>query len=393
MEKILRIGIDVDNGDLVDGIPPTSKIIRAASRVMEENNQVNLVLSGDKQRIEEAFNGRVPESVSILPSAEYCHSNREIKQAIKGSSLNNLVRETKAEKIGGFFTIGDTSKVGIEGMRLGRHKKVEKPVLVTPIPSFPIGSFLLGDVGATSSNQNVDIFADIENPETFDEEHLKNRKPYLIAIDELSRDLYCQGIMLSVFAQQNGIKVPRLGIVTVGEENHKGSDTVLRTDYLFKQQAGKLENFIEYIGKIEPKDALLERRVDVAISDGHTGNLLLKLSEAIVNLIKGVCIDAKKELSWIEKALCLPAGAILKNKLWEIRATFDPDYYNSAILLGYSGIIGKGHGNSSEDAIYYGIKRTLDCISQGVSPKLDKALETYMPEKPKYKIPRYKSDK
>ena len=156
MEKMLRIGIDVDNGDLVNNIPPTSKIIRAASRVIAKNSQIHLVLSGNEQRIIEAFNGQVPSSVSILPSTAYCPPEREITHSVKGSSLNNIVREikenreTEEENIGGFFTIGDTSKVSIEGMRLGRHEKVEKPVLVTPIPSFPNGSFLLGDVGATS---------------------------------------------------------------------------------------------------------------------------------------------------------------------------------------------------------------------------------------------------
>ena len=394
MEKKLRIGIDVDNGDLVDGIPPTQKILRAVSRVLKENDNVHFVLSGNEQRIMESFR-KVPNSVSIIPSDVYCPPEQKIKKPVEGSSLNNLVKKTKEkgeENIGGFFTIGDTRKVGIEGARLGRHSRVEKPCLVTPIPSFPSGRFFLGDVGATSLNQNVDILADIENPETFDQFHLNNRKPYLIAIDEFSRELYCNGIMLAVFSQQNGLKMPRLGIVTVGGENHKGSDIILRTDYLFKQQQGKLENFIEYIGKIEPKDALLEDRVDIAVSDGHTGNLMLKLSEAIVNLIKGVYQDTKNKLNKIEKALCLPTGLILKKDMRRIRETYDPDYYNAAILIGYSGIIGKGHGNSNEDAVYYGIRRITDCVSQGISPKLDEALESYMPKPSRYTIPRYKSD-
>jgi len=393
MEKTLRIGIDVDNGDFVDGVPPTKKIIRAVSRVLKEDNQIHLVLSGNAETITKAFYGQVPSSVSILPSKMHYLPGAEIKHPVKGTSLNILVNETRAGNLGGFFTIGDTSKVGIEGIHLGRHKKVEKPALITPIPCFPSGSFLIGDVGATSSNQNVDVYADIEDPRTFDEEHLNNRKPHLVAIDEFSRELYCQGIMMAVFANQNVAKTPRLGMITIGEEDHKGSDTILRTDYLFRQQQKNLKGFIEYIGKIEPKDALLKGKVDVAITDGHTGNLLLKLSEAIISLIKGVCKETKEKLSFLEKALCLPAGAILKGKLRKVKETYDPDYYNGAILLGYLGIIGKGHGDSCEDAVHHGIIRTAGCISKGVSSKLDEALEEHMPRKPKYTIPKYKSDK
>jgi len=248
-------------------------------------------------------------------------------------------------------------------------------------------------VGATSSNQNVDIYADIEDPATFDEEHLRNRKPHLVALDESARGLYCQGIMLAVFAQQNGIIKPRVGLLTIGKENHKGSDTILRTDYLFRKQTENLENFLEYVGKIEPKDALLERRVDIVVTEGHTGNLLLKLAEAIIKALKGIYKDTEKNLSTIKKMLCLPAGVMLRKDIQNLRGNYDPDFYNAGILLGYLGLVGKGHGDSCEDAIYYGMKRTAECISRGVSCKLDEALEAHMPKKPRYSAPVYATDK
>lgn len=364
-----NIGIDADNGDLVKDknhqVPPTKKICSAVSRVLKENGNIHLVLSGNKERILNSFQGQIPQSISILPSLEYCLPEQEIERPVSGSSLNNLVRETKSGNLSGFFTIGDTSKVGIEAGRLGRLKSVEKPVLITPVPLYPEGSFFFADVGATSLNQNN-----------------KPDKLYKTGIEEFAREIYCQGIVTAVYAKEKGVSVPRIGLVTIGQEEHKGSDWILATHELFKSQSQNFQGFADYIGKIEPKHAIKEHLVDIALADGHSGNLLLKLTEGIIGLVKDITRDVKENLSTLDKLACLPGVIVLRRnkRIRKVIENFNPDIYNAALVLGYKGTISKGHGDSSENAVYYGIKRAIDSSKLNLNKKIEQALEKYMPK-------------
>jgi phosphate acyltransferase len=366
----ISIGIDVDNGDLIRKsncqVPPTKKICSAVSRVLKENGNIHLVLSGNKERILNSFHGQIPQSVSILPSLEYCLPEQKIERPISGSSLNNLTRETKSGNLDGFFTIGDTSKVGIEAIRLGRLKRVEKPVLITPVPLYPQGFFLFSDIGATSLNQN-------NNP----------GKLYKTGIEEFAREIYCQGIITTVYAKEKGIPIPRIGLVTIGQEEHKGSDWILAAHELFRQESENLYGFLDYLGKIEPKHAVRKNLVDIALADGHSGNLLLKLAEGVIGLVKDITKDIKENLSALDKLICLPGAIVLRRnkRIKKVIENFNPDLYNAALVLGYKGIISKGHGDSSENAIYYGIKRAIESSVLNLDEKIEQALEKYLPRK------------
>ncbi|MBU4086473.1 MAG: hypothetical protein KKB21_02745 [Nanoarchaeota archaeon] len=364
MAKTLKIGIDADNGDFVENDIPTRKIISAVSRISEDYPLAELVVAGNREKVLDALGKRIPKNVRIIPSTAYISRGEKIHCHMPGSSLNNLVREARAGNIEGIFTIGNTANVGKEAIGLRRITGVIKPTLLTPIPVYPEGVFFLTDIGATSMNQNQ-----------------QDGKLYRTAIEEFVEEIYCQGIIATVYARTQEVLVPKLGLLTVGQEEHKGSDWVLRTDELFKSKARNLEGFLEYAGKIEQKHAM-RGQVDIALSDGHTGNQLLKLGEEIIYTAKTIVKDIAKNLRLLEKLACTPAALVLRRNplVRRVIESYNPTKYNAALLLGYRGIISKGHGDSSEEAVYKGIKRALDSCGLDLGPKIEEAVKRYMPK-------------
>lgn len=366
--KEIVLGIDADNGDLdKDNNKPTKKICSAVLRFTKENPDTHLVLVGNETNIREAL-VKIPHNVSLVHAQVYSHPKEEVKFHAPGSSLNTLVNLASTNLIDAFFTIGSTQKFGAELGKLKRIPGVRKPALITTVPRYPSGELLLTDVGATSLNQNH-----------------KPDKLYSTAVEEFALDIYCQGIIAAVYSKERGVKIPKLGLVTVGEEEGKGSDWILRAHELFKEHSRNLEGFLYYVGKVEPADIIRDQRtaLDVALADGPTGNIIIKTEGAVLGLVSDIVQDIKKNhLGLLGKLALAPAYFFLKHnkKVQEVRARYDKDVYNAALLAGRVKAVSKGHGNSTERAVYFGIKRASEFCSMDLSSKIEQALTDYMPK-------------
>lgn len=341
------IGIDAYNGDIDSrGAPPSKRMIDAVLQISQEYPDLKVVLAGDEREILNALGKRdLPESASILPNG-----NGE-------PNINLLARLARTGAIQGIFTIGDSAKVG--KMRLGFLKGVEKVALIATLPAYPKGDFLLADAGATRLNQNG-----------------KRDKLHTDAISEFARDIYCQGVMAAVYAREMlGIQQPRLGLLTIGKEFHKGSELVFETEAFFqKMQERGLSRLLDYRGRAEPEDAFFGN-VDILLTDGHTGNIFLKTIESVIKTAKAI---ASSELSRLEKAYLSPI--LLSKRIRKARDRCNPARYNGAYVAGLDGILLKGHGSSSSTACYSGIKRTISHIERDIRPVITEALERYMPQ-------------
>jgi glycerol-3-phosphate acyltransferase PlsX len=163
------------------------------------------------------------------------------------------------------------------------------------------------------------------------------------------------GIMGSIYAQfLLDVKNPKIGLLSNGEEPGKGNQLVKDTYKLFE------ESGLNFYGNIEPKE-LFSGEVDVAVTDGFTGNVLVKTSEAIAKMITDVL---KEELMSSTRT---KLGALLaKPAFTRMKKLIDPSEVGAAPLLGVDGLVFVGHGRSDARAIVSSLLLAEKAIKNGL---------------------------
>jgi len=199
---------------------------------------------------------------------------------------------------------------------LGRLKGIKRPAIATPIPRYDSSPLVLIDAGA-----NAEVKSD-----------------YLVQFAYMGDAFYKE-----IFSSD---QKPRIGILSNGEEDVKGN-SITRKAY------NKLsKSHLNFIGYVEGRDIFgLGKGVDIVVTDGFTGNIVLKTAEGASKFI----FKAVKEVMMMN--LVTKIGALLlKRALLSLRERFDPDSYGGAPLLGVKGICIIGHGSSSNKAVRNAIK-------------------------------------
>jgi glycerol-3-phosphate acyltransferase PlsX len=173
-------------------------------------------------------------------------------------------------------------------------------------------------------------------------------------------------LMGSIYAEKIlGVRLPRVGLLSNGEEAGKGNLLVKET-YPLLQTSG-----LNFIGNVEGKE-LFGGQADVVVTDGFTGNILLKSSEAVGRLVTDIL---KEELS---SSVRTKLGAVLAMPaLRKIKKMMDPDEVGAAPLLGIDGLVFVGHGRS--DA--YALVSAIHVARQAVEAKLLEALRGTIQER------------
>jgi glycerol-3-phosphate acyltransferase PlsX len=232
-----------------------------------------------------------------------------------------------------FVTAGNTGAAMVTSLfRLGRLRGVDRPALA---PLFPTasGTCIILDIGA--------------NPDC---------KP---------ENLLQFGIMGSVYAERvRGVKNPRVGLISNGEEAGKGSELV-KGAYPLLANAG-----LNFIGNVEGKE-IFGGQVDVAVTDGFTGNVLLKSTEAVAKLI----IEKIRDAIQNGGPLALLGGMLVKPALGKIKKLLDPSEEGAAPLLGVNGLVFIGHGRSDALAIKNAIRVAKEAVESNVLEAMKTAIE------------------
>ena len=162
-------------------------------------------------------------------------------------------------------------------------------------------------------------------------------------------------IMGSIYANNvRGIDKPRIAILSNGEEGGKGNELV-RNAYPLLEDSG-----LNFIGNVEGKE-LFAGEADVVVTDGFTGNVLLKSTEAVAKLIMDILRQQLKS-----NVISMIGGSLAKPSLVKIKAMLNPDEYGAAPLLGVNGLVLIGHGRSNAHALVSAIK----VARQGVEANL-----------------------
>ncbi len=231
-----------------------------------------------------------------------------------------------------FVTAGNTGGAMANALfRLGRIRGVKRPALTALFPTRQ-GHCAVLDIGANAECK----------PE------------YLVQF----------AIMGSVYAEKVlGIANPRVGLLSNGEEPGKGNDLVKAT-YPLLEESG-----LNFIGNVEGKE-LFGGAVDVVVTDGFTGNVLLKGSEAVVKLLVDVLKEALMS-SWRTKV-----GALLAKPAFDtLKGLLNPDEIGAAPLLGINGLVFVGHGRSNATAIVSALRTAKQAVEANLLAELKSAIE------------------
>ncbi len=261
--------------------------------------------------------------IEVIPSAEWVSNEEEPVAAVRAKKEASVVRAARdvaggrAEAMVSHGSTGATMAAATFGLR--RLQGVQRPALAVqlPVPGKPV---LFLDVGA-----NVEV-----------------RAQHLVQFAFLGA-AFSEAVL--------GVDRPRVGLLSVGEESGKGREEVVAAHALLAAAAG-----IEFAGNVEGRD-LPAAAVDVAVTDGFTGNVALKLMEGTARTVASAIGDTARSNPF--SAL---GGLLMRPALGSLRRELRPDSTGGAILLGLRGIAVVGHGSAGAEGIANAVRLAARCV-------------------------------
>src|ERR1700761_4093306 len=271
--------------------------------------------------------------IEIVHASEHIGMEEKAAHAVrskKDSSMRVGLKLVRDKKVAGFFTAGNTgAAMATAKMVLGALPGVDRPALAIVVPTLSGSPSILLDVGA-----NVDC------------------KPQNLEQFAVMGELYARSVLK--------IPRPRVGILSVGEEEGKGNDLTRDATALVRKLP------INFIGNVEGRD-IYNGNCDVIVCDGFVGNVALKTSEGLTRLVREML---KASLTTTVTA---QLGALLSRRAFNaFRRRLDPSEYGGAPLLGVRGVAIIGHGSSNDRAIMNGIRVASEYAQAGVNDRLER---------------------
>ena len=308
--------------DAMGGDNAPYAIVKGCVEAKNERGGFSVVLIGDEPEIRKILSSEQydPGRISIRHTTQVITNDDVPTKAIRAKSDSSLTVGFKMLKEGKgdvFLSAGNSGALLVGSITiLKRIGGIDRPCLGSVIPTKG-GRMILVDSGLNMSCK-------AERYEQF---------AYLGA-----------AYMKALFKTEE----PRIGLVNIGSEDEKGPEIIKAANEMLRASS------LNYIGYLEGKD-LFEGRADVVVTDGFTGNVILKLIEGTS---KYMFTEIKKLLF---KNLRTKIGALfLKDGLNEFKKTLDPDINGGAPILGVDGLVLKSHGSSNAKTIRYVVLKACD---------------------------------
>ena len=325
----MRIAVDALGGDKAP-----QAIVAGAVTAARRLPWVEIFLVGDKSLVEASLRPDPPANLSVRDAGGPIGMDEDPTPTLRArpdasvAVAAGMVRDGEADAL---FSAGNTgATVAAALLRIGRLEGCRRPAIGTVLP-FRSPALLL-DAGATIMCR--------------------------------PQDLLNFAILGSVFARRyfelDG--EARVGLINVGEEPGKGSDLVKESYRLMSESRG-----LRFVGNVEGRD-IGSGVADVLVTDGFTGNVVLKTAEGVAREILALLRSALTD-SFLSKL----AAGVLRHRLVGVRDRVDPENYGGSFLLGVGGSVVIGHGNSGAR----GVENALVGISRagaGLSGALEEAL-------------------
>ena len=335
MGTVPRIGIDAMGGDF--GPPAVAEGTAQALREMPGRFRVTLV--GDETEIRQAL-GKVHANgleIGVAHAPDRIEMDEKAVAAARRrgkSSLGVLSQLHKDGELDAIFSAGNTGAVVATALlSLGRLESVARPALAALVPN-PRGGTVVLDVGANA----------------------ECKPSYLVQFAHMGA-VYTRYLL--------GRENPRVGLLSIGEEDSKGNALVQETLPLLRRA-----QHLNFVGNVEGRD-VFKGTCDVVVTDGFTGNVVLKTAESVAELLGHMVKDELKRdmLARVGALFMLPA-------LKRLRARIDWEEFGAAPLLGVNGVCFIGHGASGPRAIRSAIRTLVRFVEQRVNEHIREEIQS-----------------
>ena len=336
MAQAITIALDAMGGDHGPNV-----VVPAAVHVIKENRELRVILVGDQEQIQAELS-----KISDIPQTriEVQHASQVVEmhdlpsyalRNKKDSSMRvaiNLVKEGKAQAC---VSAGNTGALmATARFVLKTIAGVDRPAIIVSLPTIKGHTHVL-DMGAN--------------------------------VDSTAENLFEFAVMGSVLTSAvDDIETPKVGLLNIGEEEIKGNERV--------KEAGRLlsNSNLNYVGFVEGDD-IYKGTADVVVCDGFVGNVSLKTTEGVAQLIAHFVKQEfnKNIFTKLAALVALPVLSSLKKKI-------DPRRYNGASLVGLQGIVIKSHGNADKLSFAYAIREAILEVQMNVPQRIKTQLESML---------------
>jgi len=347
-KKRIKIAVDAMGSDSAPKSEIEGSLLALQENAIIENINLEIVLVGNKEVIEKNFstseisqknNAVIPNELqnqlSIIDAKEIITMHDDPVASLKNKTDSSMIKGIqllKEGKVDGYISAGNTgATLTVATMILGRIGGVTRPTIGVFFPTIKNKPVFLADVGAT--------------------------------VESRARFLYEYAVMGSIYSKAVfGIENPSVGLLNVGEEDSKGAAEHLEAHKNFKSSN------LNFYGNVEGND-ILKGTTDIVVTDGYTGNVIIKFAEGFLSLFNA-SLKQYKEKNEDNKDKLDVAIPVIK----ELLVGFNYEEYGGTPLLGVKGTVIIGHGSSTPKAIKNMIFSAVSSIEKDVCNKIEAAL-------------------
>jgi len=330
----MRVLLDVMGGD-----EPPPELVKGGV-LMGRRRGIEIVFAGDPETIEASLVdlGEAPgDRFGILPCSEIVRMDDSPVAAVRGKKDSSLVRGLEALRDGrvdAFVSPGNTGAIVAGSIFiLGRTQGIPRPGLMAALPTVPGKDLCVLDVGANS--------------------------------DATPEHLVHFALMGATYAKEvAGIERPTIGLLNIGSEEKKGSKLAGSAHALLSASP------LPFAGNVEAHRVLIDRPVDVVVSDGFVGNVFLKSVEGGVSALSHLL---KRTIRG--RAIAMLGALLMSGSIARVKGTMSYQRRGGAPLLGVNGVVVVAHGRSNAEAIGSALDvachqveaKLLDRLARGIS--------------------------
>lgn len=336
----MKVVIDAFGGDNAP-----IEIVKGALEYLKENKDLEIVLCGDEKTVKNELDllGYKGDKISVVHAPDIITNDDIPTKAIKEKTQSSLAVcfdiLKRDENCIGLVSAGSTGAILAGGfLKIGRIKGVSRPALCPFMPTKTGGQVLLLDCGANMDANAINL-------------------------------CHFAAMGSAYYTSITGIEKPRIALLNVGTEDHKGNELCKEVFPLL----GKMD--INFVGNMEARD-IMSGKYDVVVADGFAGNVLLKATEGALKLMMG---ELKKA---VKRNFLSKLGALfMKKSFKEMKKTYDFDVYGGSPFLGCKKIIIKSHGSSKAAAINASIKQICALHKNQINDIIENSVKDLTAEK------------
>ena len=316
---MITIAVDCMGGDLGPGAP-----LAACGRFLQQHDDARLILVG----LSETLAGFSHPRADVVAATEVVQMTDSIEVALrrkKDSSMRVAIDQVRQGAAQAAVSAGNTGALmAISRYLLKTMDGIDRPAIAAQLPNARGGATTMLDLGA-----NVDCSA-----------------------EHLLQFALMGSALVSVLTANDS---PTVGLLNVGEETIKGSETIKRAGELLRA-AGKAGD-LNFMGNVEGND-IFKGTVDIVVCDGFVGNVALKATEGVASMIREF-LKAEFSRNLFTRFL----GVLAYPVLAAFKVRVDHRRYNGAALLGLRGLVFKSHGSADAVAFEQALNRAYDAAS------------------------------